>query len=141
MAIPLVVEVKDKPRPKFKWHPYKSVETKPLGAFSSVPYRVLHKEDIRAYIHENIEELGSSQIMNLYSHHIIGEDFIVKPKFQTLEEKKLMQFVKFPIFGENEWVRYILSRVHAKFMWLNVTFKITKEAICVVMGLNSEFHW
>lgn len=109
MATPLVVDVKDRPHLKFKWHPFKSVETEPLGEFLSVLYGVLHIEDIRAYIHENIKESGSSQLLNLYSNHIVGEYFYVKPEFKTLEEKKFMQIVKFPMFEENEWVWYILS--------------------------------
>lgn len=80
MATLLVVYVKDIPHLKFKWHPFKSVENNPLGAFSSIPYSVLHIEDIRAYIHANIEDLGSSQLLNLYYNHITGEDLCVKPE-------------------------------------------------------------
>jgi len=44
--------------------------------------------------------------------------------------------VDFPTFVEDEWVRYVLSQVHDEFMWLGQPFKITKEVIRVVIGLN-----
>lgn len=47
----LVVEIKDRARPVFKKHPFKSVEDDPKGAFSLILYGVLHNEHIRAYIH------------------------------------------------------------------------------------------
>lgn len=37
----------------------------------------------------------------------------------------------------DEVVRYVLSRVHGEFMWLDSVFKITKEAIKVVTGFPS----
>lgn len=111
----LVVDIKDRPHPKLKWHPFKSIKIKPLGAFSFVPYGVLHIKYIRAFIHVNIEELGISQFLNLYTNHIVGEDLCIKPEFKTLEEK-FTQILKFPVFKENEWVWYILSKVHAKIM-------------------------
>lgn len=61
----------------------------------------------------------------------------MKLEFKTLEDKKIVQFAKFPIFEEDEWVRYMLISVHDEFIWLDVPFKITKEAICVVTRLNS----
>lgn len=137
MSTPLLVEVKDRSRPKFKWHPYKSVDTEPLGAFSSMSYGVLHIEDIREYVHANIKDLGSVQLFELYSNPIVQEDFTVKLEFKTLVEKKFAQFAKFPIFEEDEWVHYILSKVHDEFMLIDTPFKITKEAICVVTSLNS----
>lgn len=41
------------------------------------------------------------------------------------------------MFDEHEWVQYVLSRMHDEFMWLNKSFKITKNAIRVVIGLCS----
>jgi len=43
----------------------------------------------------------------------------------------------FPTFDEDEWVQYILSQIHDEFMWLLKPFKITKDAIRNVTGLNS----
>jgi len=66
MATLNVVKIIDRPRPKFKKHPYKSLEVDPLGAFSSILHGVLHVEDVRAYIHANIEEFGESKLMDIY---------------------------------------------------------------------------
>lgn len=59
---PLVVEIKNRPCPIFKKHLYKSLLDESLGAFSQVYHGVLHTEDIRAYIHCNIEELGGYEL-------------------------------------------------------------------------------
>lgn len=64
MDTPLVVDITERAHPKFKKNPYKPIENNPQGAFSSVPYDVLHVEHISAYIHLNIEELGGSQLLN-----------------------------------------------------------------------------
>lgn len=46
--IPLVVQIYDQPRPQFKRCPFKFIEDDPNGAFSSMPYGVLHIHDVRA---------------------------------------------------------------------------------------------
>lgn len=86
MDTPLVVDTTERFHPKFKKNPFKLVEDDPLGAFSSVSYGVLHVEDIRTYIHSNLEELGGSQFLNLYTKHILGEDLKAKPEFKVLKE-------------------------------------------------------
>lgn len=55
---PLVVEIKNHPHPEFKKHPFKSLLDDLLGEFLSVYLGVLHIEDIREYIHCDIEDLG-----------------------------------------------------------------------------------
>lgn len=84
---PLVVHVTERERPNFKKHPYKSMEDDPGGTFPSIPYGVFHVEDMRAYIHYNIEELESSQTMKLYTQHMIDGMGSLKPKFKLIEEK------------------------------------------------------
>lgn len=49
-ATPLIVDITKRAQPNFKKHPYKLMEDDPQGAFSTVPYSVLHVEDIRVYI-------------------------------------------------------------------------------------------
>lgn len=48
ITTPLVVEIKDRARLVFKKHPFKLVKDDLTGEFSSMPYDVLHNEDIRA---------------------------------------------------------------------------------------------
>lgn len=60
MDTPLILDIIERSHPKFKKDPYKYMEDDLEGEFSSVPHSVLHVEDIREYIHANIEELGGS---------------------------------------------------------------------------------
>lgn len=71
IATPLVVEIKDRARLIFKKHPFKFVEDDLEGAFSSVPYDVLHNEDVRAYIHCDLAELGNADMLTLYNKHLV----------------------------------------------------------------------
>lgn len=87
IATPLVVDVTKRARPIFKKHPYESMGDDMSSAFSSISYRLLHVEGIRAYIHCNIEELGRAQILNLYTKHMIDGMGSLKPKFKSIEEK------------------------------------------------------
>lgn len=59
IATLLVVEIKDRDKPVFEKCPFKSIGDDPEGAFSSIPYSVLHNEDIRAYIYCDLQELGN----------------------------------------------------------------------------------
>lgn len=59
---PLVVEVKDRTPLVLKRHPYKSMEDDPVGTFSFIPHRVLQVDNVRAYIHCEIEETDTKDI-------------------------------------------------------------------------------
>lgn len=61
----------------------------------------------------------------------------LKPEFNSIEEKGFAQFVNFLIFDEPTWARYILSRIHDEFMWLDKPFKITQNAIKAITCLSS----
>lgn len=78
---PLVVEISEQERPQFKIHPFKYIEDDPNGFFSFVPYRVLHVDDVRAYIHYTIEETRSKEILTLYTEHIMDKVGNPKPKY------------------------------------------------------------
>jgi len=138
MATPNIVKISDRPHPTFKKHPYKSLEVDPLGAFSSVPHGVLHTEDIRVYIHANFEDFGESKLMDIYHKQLIDDSFEIKPQYKAIRDKHFAQCIHFPYFEEDEWVRYVLSRVHDNFLWLNKPFKITKDAIRAITGLHSS---
>lgn len=104
IATSLVVEIKDNARPIFKKHPFKSVEDDPKGAFSSVPYDVLHNEDIRAYIHCDLEELGNTDMLDLYNNHFANSLGNLKLEYKVLQDKDFSQFVHFLLFDEVEWI-------------------------------------
>lgn len=59
-----------------------------------------------------------------------------KPEYAQLQRKNFMQFVHLPTLNEDEWIRYILIRVHDEFIWLGKPYKITKQTIHVVTCLN-----
>lgn len=136
IATPLVVEVKDRTYFVFNKYPYKSMEDDSVGAFSFIPHGVLLVNDVRAYIHCEIEETSSKDILDLYTNKIM--DDIGNPKLEFAQRKKkgFTQFVNFLTFDEKEWVRYVLSRIHAEFICLDKPCKITAEAIKVVTYLN-----
>lgn len=79
IAMPLVVEVKDMTRLIFKIHLYKSMMDDPVGAFSSIPHGVLHVDDVHTYIHCKIEEIGTKDILDLYTDNIMDEIGNPKP--------------------------------------------------------------
>lgn len=81
---PLVLEVSRRERPQFKKHLVKLVEDDPNDAFSSVPYNVLHVDDVRAYIHCNIEETRKEAILSLYKKHLWDRDGSLKLKYTLL---------------------------------------------------------
>lgn len=83
----LVVEITHRARLKFKKHPYKSMEDDLNSAFPFVPYRVLHVEYIRAYIHCNIEELGNIEMLSFYTKHMIDGMGNLKYDFRSLQDK------------------------------------------------------
>lgn len=73
IAKPIVVEVKDIPRPTFKWYPHVATKEDSVGAFSHVPERVVYVEDVRAYIHCHTEDLGTLEIKGMYMNELVGE--------------------------------------------------------------------
>lgn len=86
-ATPLVVDITERARPNFKIHIFISMENDSKGAFSLVPYGVLHIEDVRVYTHFLIKELGSSNLLNLYDNQFSDGSSMLKSKFQVLENK------------------------------------------------------
>lgn len=133
---PLVVEVFERERPQFKRHPFKSVEDDPNCVFLSVPYGVLHVDDVRGYIHYSIEETENKYILTLYTNNIMDKVGNPKLKYAQLQRKCFTYFVHFSTFNEDEWVRSILSHVHDEFIWLERSYKITNQAIHAVTCLN-----
>lgn len=94
-----------------------------------VPYNVLYNEDIRTYIHCDIEELGNANMLTLYNKHMADSLGNMKPKYKILHDKGITQFIHFLVFDEVEWVWYTLRRVNDEFIWFDRPYKITKKAI------------
>lgn len=82
-------------------------------------------EDVRAYIHCTLEDLGSSKIKSVYMSTLLNKDGLIKPKFQILKDQVFTNILEMPEF-EDEMIRYMLSGVHGEFMWLDQSYNITK---------------
>lgn len=87
IVTPLVVEIKDRAHPVFKKHPFKSIEDDLEGAFSFVPYDMLHNEDIKAYIPCDLEDLGNSDMLDLYNKHLVDNLGNLKLEYKVSQDK------------------------------------------------------
>jgi hypothetical protein len=108
------------------------------GVFSRALSGVKHTKDVWICIHMNMDEYDHFNLMKFREEVLIGDDFKLKPKYVSLMEKKLDVWNEFPNFYyEDEWEKYVLSRIHEKFMWLDIPHIIKKDSIRVVIGLCS----
>lgn len=132
--VPVVVDIKDHPYSEFKQCPQILKVDDSIAAFSRVPNRVIYVEDVREYIHCTLEDLVSSEIKSMYLSILLNKDGFLKLEFQILKDQGFTNILEMPEF-EDEMIRYVLSQVHGEFMWLDRTYKITKEAIHAIIGL------
>lgn len=135
---PTIVENVKCPRPIFKIIPEIAKKDDSVGAFSKIPKGVAFAEDPRIYIHCNIEDLGSKELMKMFKKVICDEHGIVKPEHKNVETLDFAEILNIPQFLE-EVVRIVLSRAHGEFLWLDFVCKITRQAIRVVTGLPSTY--
>lgn len=134
MDTPHFVDVTERPQLEFRRHPHKSIETDPAGALSSVPYGVLHVEDIRSYIHCKLEDLGTFAIFDQY-RTLCDKQGVIKDQFRRVTNKGFHHAMNFLDEFEGDHIRYVLSKIHNQFMWLDRAHKITKEDTHAVTGL------
>ena len=94
MARSSIYDISDRPRYKFKKHPFISLLDDPLHAFSRVPLNVLHVEDIRSYIHckfESVEDSDIHQELSIFCN----EDLILKPNYAHLKDLNMVKYTFF----------------------------------------------
>lgn len=133
---PTIVENVKHPRPIFKIIPKIEKLDDSIGAFSKIMKGVTFAKDRRAYIHCNIEDLGSKDLKNMFMNVITDKQGVVKLEHMVVEYLGFINILHMPEFLD-EIVSYVVSRVHGEFLWLDSVFKITKEEIKVVIGLPS----
>lgn len=75
-----------------------------------------------------------SDIKRMYMSELMGDSRKIKLKYQHIEDLGFTDILDIPEF-EDEIVRYVLRRVHGEFIWLDIPYKISKEAIKVIIGL------
>lgn len=108
-----------------------------IGALSSVASDVLLVEDIHSFIHCKLEELGNKFIQDEFKGFC---DYgLLKAKHMHLKTKGLLYVVDIHNQFHADWIKYVLSRMHDQFLWLEVEapIKITKEVIQRVTGLSA----
>lgn len=100
IANPTVVEVKDRPMPIFKPCPHIFTLDDSVGAFSRVPEGIVYVEDVRAYIHCHIKDMGTSDINNMYMNELMGDSGKIKPKYKHIEDLGFIGILDIPEFKD-----------------------------------------
>lgn len=80
--------------------------------------------------------MGTEDIKNIYQSVILGDSRTIKPEFKAIEDLGLTGILYIPEY-KDEVIRYVLSRVHNEFIWLDRPYMIMKEAIQVITDLPS----
>ena len=106
-----ICDVNERPRYKFKKHPFVSLIDDPLGAFSQILPNVLHIEDIKSYIHCKFESVGDE-----YFHKdlrvMCNGDLTLKYECAYLNELNLIKYMFYMEFDNHEFRKIILTRLH-----------------------------
>lgn len=89
VVVPIVVDIKDRLHLVFKKYPQIMKVDDSVSAFSRVLDDVLYVEDVRAYIHCTLEELGSSEIKTMYMTILLDKNVVIKPEFRHLKDQGL----------------------------------------------------
>lgn len=134
IANPIVVEVKDCPRPILKPCPHIATLDDSVGVLYRVLVGVAYVEDVKAYIHYHIEDLSTSDIKSMYIRELMEDFGKIKPEYKHIEDLGFTDILDILEF-EDEIVQYVLSRVHGEFIWLDRLYKILKEAISAITDL------
>ena len=86
-------------------------------------------EDFKTYIHCKFETIGESNVMSVF-YNVYKEEKIFKDGFEHLEKLKVVQYIFYHEYENEEWTRIILSRVHDNMFWIgDEPVKITSDLI------------
>lgn len=108
VATPIVVDIKDCPHPEFKQCRQITKVGDSIDAFSRVPDEDLYVEDMRAYIHYTLEDLGLSKIKSMYMSTLLNKDGLIKLEFQIMKDQGFTNIMEISKF-EDEMIQYVLS--------------------------------
>lgn len=95
-------------KPRYKPHPKVASKIDSVGAFSSIPPRVLLVKDVRSYIHCKIGETGDIDMYAAYQK-LCGEDGKLKSEHKLLKVLGLMIALNFLKDFKSEWISVVLS--------------------------------
>lgn len=136
---PIVVKNVEKPSLKYSLTPKVAFEPDDKTAFSLIPDRVMLVEDVRFFTKCCVEELGHVEIKDTYDE--LCTDGKLNSKYEHIKIKGLTEALTYPRVFKPQWVKFVLSRVHDDFMWLEEQpFKITKEIIHLITGYPIYDH-
>lgn len=131
-------DISDRPRYKFKKHPFVSLIDDPLGEFSQILQNVLHIEDVRSYIHCKFKSVGDEYIHKDLGFMCNGY-LTLKSEYAYLNKLNLIKHVFYTKFGSHECRKIILSKVHEEMFWIGgVPILIDNDLIHKVIGLRNE---
>lgn len=118
VATPIFVDIKDYPHPIFKQCPQIAKVNDSVGTFSRVLEGVMYVEDVHAYIHYTLDDLGSAEIKNMYIITFLNQDGSMKLEFQIMKDQGFTDILEMSKF-EDDMILYVLSQVHGEFIWLD----------------------
>lgn len=104
-----------------------------VGAFSSIPPRVLLKKDIRSYIHCKIGKIGDFD-MYVAFQALFDKEIKLKLENKIVETLGLTNALNFPKNFKNELIRVVLSHFHDGIFWLENLIQVKKRMISRVTG-------
>lgn len=64
-------------------------------------------EDVRAYNHCTLEDLGSSKIKSVYMSTLLNKDGLIKLEFQIMKDQGFTNILEMPKF-KDEMIGYVL---------------------------------
>lgn len=139
MAAPTLVDISQKPRPKYKHFPYTAMKTDLTRAFSKVPTKVIYIEDICKYIQAPLADINHTKFKTLRLSLLQAGTQQYLPQYQNITKKKLDFWREFLDFtGQEEWVCIILNRFHDEYLYLDQPYRITKATIQAATGLWAQ---
>lgn len=115
VANPTIIEVKDHPKPIFKWYLHAATLDNSIGTFFHVLEGVVYVKDVRSYIHYHIEDLGNSDIKSMYMSELMVDSRNIKQEYQHIVDLGFTGILDILEF-QDEIIRYPLRKLHGEFI-------------------------
>ena len=117
----------------FKLTPTITENVDSTKAQSWIPTKVLLINDIQFHFHCTFQELGTLEMDETLK--VLSVDRALKLEHKHLEDKGLIHISWMPRRFSVKWIRFIISRVHERKLWLDQPILITKKMIHQIIGL------
>lgn len=100
IAKPIIIENIKHPRPMFKFILKIAKQDDSVRAFSKIPKGVAFAEDPKIYIHCNIENLGTEDLMKMFNEVITDEKGMIKLEHKIVEDLGFVEIQNIPEFSK-----------------------------------------